>query len=182
MPEEHPLAPGETGSVSSYPAAAAAPAPAAAAAEVDLLGFGESTAAPAAPAAVTAAAAPTLTLNPAVSMSGDDYQAKWGAIADADATVSVVPLHALPSGTDQVERALQEASIMTMASGELPNEFKFFLYAEDAATGCVFLIQSNVEKTSEPVMVVTVKVSGGNGGGAAPSVESLVDLINKALN
>ena len=187
MPEEHPLAPGETGSVSSYPAsapaapaAAVAPAPQMAAAEeVDLLGFGESMS-PTDSAPPPATAAATFSLNPAVSMSGDDYQTKWAAIADADATVSMVPMQALPANTDEVEQALQGVSVMTMASGELPNEFKFFLYAEDTVSGSVFLIQSNIEKTSEPLMIVTLKVSGGSGG--ANLVESLIDLIRTALN
>ena len=67
-----------------------------------------------------------------------------------------------------------------MASGELPNEFKFFLYAADSNnTGAVFLIQSNIEKTAEPLMIVTVKVSGGGGPGM---VEKLIDVMTKALN
>jgi hypothetical protein len=113
-------------------------------------------------------------------MTGEQYQSKWGSIADADASVSTVPLAQLPASTDQVEQSLAAASIMTMASGELPNEFKFFLYAEDSVTRSFFLIQSNVEKTAEPLMIVTVKVCGGSGGPAL--VESLMQVITSALN
>lgn len=179
MPEEHPLAPGAEAAASavpgvSQPAAAAAPsAPAPAAEEFDLLGFGGP--APPAPAPAPSSA---FALNPAVTMTGPDYESKWGAIPDAQATVLMVPLQSLPTSTTSVEQALAANAVMTMASGELPNEFKFFLYAQDTDSN-LYLIQSNVEKSTEPLMIVTIKVSGSSAPGLA---EKVVEIINKALN
>lgn len=122
----------------------------------DLLGFDAPTPAPPAPAPVS-----TFALVPAVTMSGDEYQTKWGAINDANAVVSTVSLRTIPASTGEIESALSTISIFTMASGELPTELKFFMYAQEANSGDLFLIQSNVGKTGEPLMIVTVKVSGG---------------------
>jgi AP-4 complex subunit beta-1 len=198
MPEDHPLVPSDGGgggsgnSVSSYPTTTLhatmphdapaqvdiAPAPASAD-YVDLLGdFGSPSPPPAAPPAPSTAT--TFSLNATLSMTAEEYQSKWGAIPDADATVSMVPLKQLPTSADQVEQSLARVAVLTMASGELPNEFKFFLYATDSASGTVFLIQSNVEKTAEPFMIVTVKMSGGGGGGAL-LVDKLISTMTSAL-
>ena len=74
---------------------------------------------------------------------------------------AVARAHGIPVGmgvltTDSIEQALAANGVMTMASGELPNEFKFFLYAQDSDSN-LYLIQSNVEKSAEPLMIVTVK-------------------------
>lgn len=187
MPEEHPLAPGDGGSVSSYPTQlpsqqipqqlAPVVATSSASADFDLLGFNG----PPSPAASAAAAGgPTISLNASLSMTAEEYQAKWGAIPDSDATVSMVPMQQLPATAEQVEQALTKAAVMTMASGELPNEFKFFLYAADSLSGTVFLIQSNIEKAAEPLMIVTVKMSGGS---CEPGlVDRLMDVVTNALN
>jgi vesicle coat complex subunit len=191
MPEEHPLAPGDGGSVTSYsqqqqqalshhvPVDVSTPAPEA---EVDLLGFGGPPSPPsaAAPSGLLSSSSSVISLNPSMTMTGDEYQEMWGSIADAEATVSTVPLRQLPMNTDQVESALAAANIMTMASGELPNEFKFFLYAQDYTSGDIFLIQSDIEKSAaEPLMIVTLKIVGGGGPAV---VESLLQKITTALN
>jgi hypothetical protein len=178
MPEEHPLLPGEGGAAPIPPGAqstaAAAPAPMSFG-DVDLLGFGG----PPSPVAPAPSAASGLSLDPSATMTGDEYQSKWGAIPDSEATVSTVPLQQLPSSTDKVEQALAAAGILTMASGELPNEFKFFLYALDTSSGALFLVQSNIEKTSEPLMIVTIKSSLDSGLNFS---EKLVEAMTKALN
>ena len=194
MPEDHPLVSSSGDDNSSYPTSTAGPeaipqhdlmssTPAAVAPTVqsvsddfDLLGFGTG---PSPPDPVPTSAA--FSLNPSFTMTPDDYQSKWGGIPDAEASVSMVPMQRLPANTDQVERSLATNAVLTMASGELPNEFKFFLYASDSTSGAIFLIQSNIEKSSEPFMVVTVKVSGGNQS-AASVVEKLIEIMNKALN
>lgn len=161
MPDEHPLAPGETGSFVAPPVA---PVPAASipvvSNDVDLLGFGD-----AEPMAVTAPvpmASNNLTLSASASMTGGEYQSQWGSVSDADATVSDVPLRALPSSTDEIENVLAAVNIMTMASGELPNEFKFFLYAKDSSSGATIMIQTNVDKSSpsDAFMIATIKIGG----------------------
>jgi hypothetical protein len=63
-----------------------------------------------------------------------------------------------------VEAALSSVHINTMASGELPNEFKFFLYAQEQGnSGVSFLIQSNIPKDSEAAMILTIKVHNPSG-------------------
>lgn len=194
MPPEHPLAPGDMSTVQSpgrtnHIPAAQAPAVVESAAnataqlsnDFDLLGFGGS---PATSPTSTAGSAPPaaggLQLNRNATMTGEDYQNIWGGIADSDAIVLTIPLKSLPQNTDQFERALEGASILTMASGELPNEFKFFLYAEDTVTGSVFLVQANLEKSNEPLMIVTTKVKGAHVG--TNQVEKLVEIMTSALN
>jgi AP-4 complex subunit beta-1 len=188
MPDDHPLVVSSADSSSYAPAHEMAPqvdtvaiattniSPTGLASDFDLLGFGTESSAP----APLSSSSTQLSLDATFSMTPDEYQTKWGAIPDAEATVSMVPMLRLPSSADQVERSLASASILTMASGELPNEFKFFLYAADIS-GTVFLIQSNMEKTSDPLMIVTVKMSGSQSGGAG-MVEKLIDIFNKALN
>lgn len=187
MPSEHPLAPGmDTGVVQlppapalggPTPAAAAAPAPAPVesnGAIGDLLGFDPSPAAapPAAPPSL-----PTLSLAQGITMSGEEYQSKWAATPDADATVSAVPMKGMPSSTDQVERELGVNNIMTMASGELPGEFKFFLYCK-ADSGETFLIQSNIQKDGEPLLILTIKSEKNN----PVLTEQLVEMVRISLN
>jgi hypothetical protein len=103
-----------------------------------------------------------LTLSASASMTGGEYQSQWGSVSDADATVSDVPLRALPSSTDEIENVLAAVNIMTMASGELPNEFKFFLYAKDSSSGATIMIQTNVDKSSpsDAFMIATIKIGG----------------------
>jgi AP-4 complex subunit beta-1 len=214
MPEDHPLpeaamataaasAPGgppapvaAAAATDPYYSATAEAAPVAAAAsfgggEVDLLGgFGE----PAAPSPPRAGAAASATassssflLNPSVTMTGDEYQSKWASIPDGQAIVSMIMLQTLPTSTEQVELALaSRAQVQTMASGELPAEFKFFLYAQDVVSGCTFLIQTNVDKSAaavEPMMIVTVKVVLPEGSSLSPQrlVDQLVEKMGAAL-
>ena len=178
MPADHPLQPGvEPSAAPPTTATTTAPAaPPAAAPEVDLLGFGGPPA-PAAATPVPPAAASGLSLHPSMTMTGDEYQSKWEAVPDAQASVSTVPLTSLPPDAGSLELKLKGVSIQTMASGELPNEFKFYLYAQDAVNGTLFLIQSNIEKTADPLMIVTVKTSGGTGTG----VDELIQLISNAM-
>jgi AP-4 complex subunit beta-1 len=163
------------------------PPPAAAASQpmVDLLG-GFDTPAPELPTSPrpAAASAPSgrVALSPSFTMTGEEYQAKWGAIAEADSIVTTVMLRSVPASTDVVEAALAACNVMTMASGELPAELKFFLYAHDAASGGVFLIQSNIGKQdAEPIMILTVKVAGGAGGNPQPMVDQLMEVVQAAL-
>ena len=116
-------------------------------------------------------------------MPPDDYQAKWGAIADSEAMVEMVPIGGIPPSTDVVEAALTTVKISTMASGELPNEFKFFLYAqEEGVSGSTFLIQSNISKDSEAAMILTVKVHGSlNPQEDQKKVTQLAQFIQSAL-
>jgi AP-4 complex subunit beta-1 len=186
QPDEHPLAPGDTGIMNSAEigqtnqpvAAAAVLAPLVMNDDVDLLGFGGSPS----PVAATTYLSPTagVTLSATAVMSSDDFQSHWISISDNESVVSTVPMSRLPMNTDEVEAKLVTRNIMTMASGELPTEFKFFLYAQDSSSGNLFLIQANLEKTAEPLLIVTVKASGGTEGSRL--IESLVEIMASALN
>ena len=60
--------------------------------------------------------------------------------------------------TAEVEKALAAEGILTMASGEMPNELKFFLYAQDSVTKVLFLIQATISKgEGDRVLTVLVK-------------------------
>ena len=110
-------------------------------------------------------------------MTGDAYQSTWSSIPDNEATVSAVALARLPQNTDEMEAKLAAKCIMTMASGELPNEFKFFLYAQEAASGTMLLIQANVEKSADPLLILTIK---SNAPEAAKN--ALVEILSSAVN
>ena len=125
----------------------------------------------------SAQAPATLSLVPGITMSGEDYQAKWGAVADSDALVSMVPLASVPTGTTVVEQALAASNVFTMASGELPGEFKFFLYCQDSSSSSMILIQSNISKSdTEPSMILTLKVTSTKGND-----QSLVDQLTQVI-
>lgn len=185
MPPEHPLPPGVDPGVQPLPMMQqqqhqqAPPAPAAGESGMvmDLLGFGGG-GAPPAPAPV-APPSSGLTLSGSATMTGDEYQSHWGAIPDSEATVTAIPIGAIPTNTDQVEGTLAAYNVLTMASGELPAEFKFFLYAADEASGEMFLIQSNCSKGGEPLLIVTIKATGPT---AVGKMDQLVDVIRNALS
>jgi hypothetical protein len=159
-------------------AAPATPAPASDGV-MDLLGFDEP-----APASTPAAPSASFELDPSVSLSGEEYQAKWGAVADSDATTIVIPLTALPPSTDAVEGPLGGAAVSTMASGDLPAEIKLFLYAkEKAGSGTIFLIQSSISKDpTNLAMTMTVKCSGGDPASNPDKVSMLDGIIRSTLS
>ncbi len=159
------------------------PAPSA---EVDLLGFGFDDPPAPTPAATTSSnSLQSLSLKSSLSLSGEDYQGKWGSVPDSEAIVlSGIPMSSAPPSTDVVEGALSAFSVFTMASGELPTEFKFFLYAqeEDTFGGCYFLAQAVALKQPSSLNL-TIKPIGGD---ADPNkrkekVDQLVELIKSAL-
>jgi len=147
----------------------------------DLLGFGGAPA-PVPSAAPQPAANGRIALTPPGTMSGEEYQGQWGSIADSEAIVGTVMLSSIPPSTDVVEAALASENVSTMASGELPGEFKFFLYAKDGASGAMLLVQSNISKQDpEPLMILTVKVCGGDGVGNQQKVDQLVAIVQRVL-
>lgn len=198
QPKEHPLSPSEAATLMPVanghavgevdlmggggppPAAAAAapPAPAPAGDLVDFLGFGDPTPA-AAPAPPPANAPP---FSPTANLSGEDYQNSWGAINDSESIVTMIPMKSIPASTDEVEAKLAKNNIMTMASGELPNEFKFFLYARETASNALVLIQGNVDKQSgEALLLLTCKVSGSDGLQDQKKIDVLTAVMTQSL-
>ncbi|KAL7446932.1 hypothetical protein ACHAXM_011714 [Skeletonema potamos] len=162
----------------------AAPPHLASSAEVDLLGFGFDDPAPA-PAPPASNSLQSLSLKTSLSLSGEDYQSKWGSIPDSEAIViSRLPMGSAPPSTEVVEGALSAFSVFTIASGELPTEFKFFLYAqeEESLGGCYFLVQAVALKHPSSLNL-TIKPVGGD---ADPNkrkekVDQLIELIKSAL-
>jgi AP-4 complex subunit beta-1 len=172
--------PSGSSAMSAPSAAAAAPPATAPVEEFDLLGFGGPPTPPpaAAPLRPPTTTSSGLTLNPTATMTGDEYQSKWGAMADAQATVATIPLPRLPVNAEAIEVQLARGAVKTMASGELATEFKFYLYAVDVQ-GHVYLIQSNIEKSpvDDPIMILTIKDVSGTG-----QTNMLVEIITKALS
>lgn len=149
-------------------------------AEVDLLGFisepmhsYEPTPAPRSP--------PSLgDLDKNVSMSGEEYQVMWGDISDADAHVVIIPLKLQPPSTDAIEIPLGSVSIKTIASGELPSELKFFLYAKESSTGLFFLVQATISKNATPCeLFLTIKIVGSSD---VEKANAFVDFVTSALS
>lgn len=138
---------------------------------IDLLGFG------AEPTPAPLNSPNGIVLNSSALLTGEEYQSKWGSVSDGDAHVSIVPLKGQPESTDAIEVPLGQASVKTMASGELPTECKFFLYAQEGET--YFLIQATIAKNTSPVeMMVTTKVCGPGG---REKVDQLMELIQSSL-
>ena len=196
QPKEHPLSPSEAaaapipeanghaggevdlmGGGGPPVAAAAPPAPAPAGDLVDFLGFGDPS-----PAAAPAPHAHAPPFSPSASLSGDDYQNSWGAINDSVSIVTMIPMKGIPGSTDEVEAALATNNIMTMASGELPTEFKFFLYARETSSNALILIQGNIDKQSgEALLLLTCKVSGGDGLNDQKKIDILTAVMTQSL-
>eukprot|EP00559_Dactyliosolen_fragilissimus_P003996 CAMPEP_0184858358 /NCGR_PEP_ID=MMETSP0580-20130426/3480_1 /TAXON_ID=1118495 /ORGANISM="Dactyliosolen fragilissimus" /LENGTH=1088 /DNA_ID=CAMNT_0027354473 /DNA_START=179 /DNA_END=3445 /DNA_ORIENTATION=+ len=149
--------------------------------EVDLLGFG-SDPTPSQPVNVTNSSSPSLTLDPSFTISGEDYQSKWASVPDADALVSAVPFRSVPSSTDAIETPLTSVAVLTMASGDLPTELKFFLYAQDVSDGTIYLVQANIAKTGgEGDLLLTVKACGVSLVERQRTL-SFVEIIKNALS
>eukprot|EP00970_Alexandrium_tamarense_P018403 scaffold13335_cov174-Alexandrium_tamarense.AAC.3 len=200
MPTDHPLPreavvapvvdPGVNNITDQFGGASLAetPAPVAAPAysgEVDLLGFGDDSMGAPPPPAASTSTLQSLSLKSNVSLTGEEYQHKWGAVSDTEAVViSALPISNSPSSTDTVEGALSAFSVFTMASGELPTEFKFFLYGqeEDSFGGGFFLIQAVVQKAPAS-LTLTIKPNGGDidPNKRKEKIDQLVELIKTAL-
>jgi hypothetical protein len=157
--------------------ATAAPAPVSSG-EVDLLGFGDDFGAPPPLPAANTNSLQTLSLKSSVSLTGDEYQSKWGAVPDAETVVvSALPLRLAPSSTDVVESSLSAFNVFTMASGELPTEFKFFLYCQEEAGG-YYLIQAVVQKAPAS-LTLTIKPHGGDND--RNKIDQVVELMKTSL-
>lgn len=196
QPKEHPLAPGAAAVAPVMPdsnghaggevdlmgvGSAPPPAPAPVNELVDFLGFGDPTRAAAPVPPPPPANSPPF--SPSASLTGDDYQGKWGAISDSEALVTMVPMKGIPGSTEEVEASLARYNIKTMASGELPTEFKFFLYAQETSSNALILIQGNLDKQpGEALLVLTVKISGGDGGLGQQKVDKLAAVMSTALS
>jgi len=154
---------------------------------VDLLGFGDESATTS-PVSITTGG--SIVLDVSFTLAGDEYQTKWGSIPDDVALESTVVLRVPPTSTDDIERPLSSIGVMTMASGELPTEFKFFFYAKDngdihglSGTGHIFMVQAVISKGNGmpgegTSMTLTVKMSSGEGGNDVNQRERMLSFVN----
>jgi len=142
-------------------------------AEMDLLGFMNDTIAPTRPPS-------SITLNPNAVITGERSQQVWAATSDAEATTVAIPLKFLPP-MNEIETAFNQAKILTMASGELSTELKFFLFAQEPDGGVTFLLQVIITKPPADVSLsVTVKTDSDTNQGVEKS-HSLIDTVRGAL-
>ena len=92
----------------------------------DLLGFRDEVSILSAPQPPGANSLQSLLLKANVSITGKEYQSKWSAVSDLEAVIISTPMRFGPTSIDVVEGALGTFNVMTMVSGELLAEFKFF--------------------------------------------------------
>lgn len=123
----------------------------------DLLDFMDS---PSAPVHVPESApSSTVTYEQGFSMTSDEYQGIWGDTSDFKEVTFPINKQAV---TTDIEKILVNENIYTMASGELPNELKFFLYCKDN-THSVYLLQAVMSKAPLPLqMALIIKTKGSN--------------------
>ena len=98
---------------------------------------------------------PSFALNPQVSMDANQFQQRWGTLAvssEVNIQLSVVPMQA------DIEGALAHKSIMTMASGDVGAQFKFFFYGQDQAS-CFYFVESVFDKQT---MLLTSSIKCDN--------------------
>ena len=148
----------------------------------DLLGggFDEATTATT-EAAQTATKA--IALNPGVAIDGAEFQAQWGQLTEAVDTMIPMGTTAVQS-TQSVEDALHAKNILTMASGEMPDEFKFFLYAQHAqhaGTKGMFLIEAVVDKTCRPQLLAVKIKTDIEGGRGRVLAEEVLNVLKAGL-
>mmetsp|Transcript_7655 Transcript_7655/g.11522 ORF Transcript_7655/g.11522 Transcript_7655/m.11522 type:complete len:834 (-) Transcript_7655:328-2829(-) len=121
--------------------------------EFDLLGGGAGTDFSSPPPALPSLIAAAGTIDP------NTFQTKWTSISIESTTTLNLPK--LPSSTKAVDAALASQHIYTMASGELPAQFKFFFYARDT-NGTLYLVQCLIDKATT-IANLTTKIDGQNG-------------------
>ena len=138
----------------------------------DLLDFGNSSPAPTPHTVID-----ILQLDPHANMTGDVFQKLWGEIS-TPTVESSFPLKMQPNTVD-IEGALGTVCVNTMASGELPNELKFFLYAQETHTSSTFLLQVIVSKSAPVHFSYIVKT---NAIDASKKCESLIQKMRSALS
>jgi len=129
----------------------------------------------------------SLVLVDSFQLDPEAFQQLWAELPEAG-TYNVA-LVALPAnGLPALEAALAGRGIVCLASGEMPDVFKLFLYGQDEG-GEVYLVQALLQKAAKR-LEVTLKVKGGGGagdgggrigGGNEASVDAFVDLISQAL-
>ncbi|GMH56350.1 hypothetical protein TL16_g02114 [Triparma laevis f. inornata] len=137
----------------------------------DLLGFADSPPTP--PSASVPAAAPqtsAMNLNKSFAIDGGKFQGMWQSLPEASSSMSAMSKNYT---VGEIDGLLTGVGILTMASGEMDAEFKFFLYAQDVDTGSVYLLQLVIDKMCEP-RVCSLSIKTDTGGEGAEVVAKML--------
>ena len=141
----------------------------------DLLGFGDNSPTPA--PTLPASESGGLSLDYNATMTGDAFQKLWGEVSlstlDSSFTLKILP------NTFDIEGALASVGINTMASGELPSELKFFLYAREIQTTSTILLLVIVSKSNPAQFSYVIKT---NVVDASKKCDVLIAKIKSALS
>ncbi|KAI9908320.1 hypothetical protein PsorP6_016183 [Peronosclerospora sorghi] len=116
------------------------PPPAAPSMDLLDMDFGSTSSGPVPPVA----GAPTLSLLPTPVMDATTFQGQWGSKPVVAELVVQLPM--LPP-QNELEQAFASRGILTMASGDVGPQYKFFFYAQDTQ-GRYFMAETLVEKVS----------------------------------
>ena len=111
------------------------------------------------------------------SLDPDTFQSIWSSLPESG--TFNVQLTRLPTGIAELEGALATRSIMTLASGDLPEMIKMFLYAQDLQ-GHKYLVQALVHKGIRR-LDITLKTDAKGGLGIDDPVKPFIDQISQAL-
>lgn len=135
------------------------------------------------------APAPGLDLVEDFCLSPESFQALWSkceGVGAYNVQCTGVPAGGLPA----LEEALLQRRVSTLASGDLPEQWKLFLFTQDKGTGTVLLVEALLHK-ADMRLEVTVKTSAGGarlggsgvgGEGEDPVVEGFMDHLSRALD
>jgi len=119
---------------------------------------------------------PTLILNPNVTVDGQTFQNMW---RELPVSASCNTPLANPTDTGTTEILLASENILTMASGEMPDLYKFFLYCQETSTSSLFLIEALVKKN--PLGLNATVKTNCTGEQAVLKSEAVVNLISSLL-
>ncbi|DAZ95562.1 TPA: hypothetical protein N0F65_005878 [Lagenidium giganteum] len=136
---------------------------------MDLLDMDFGGGAAAQPAAATQAP-PQFALVPNPPMDAGMFQSKWTTNRVVGSVT--VQLPGLPPQAD-IEKAFAARSIITMASGDVGPQYKFFFYAQDTR-GFYYLVETVVDK-ADRMLRATIKGEDDYGG------SQFADLMQRAL-
>ena len=178
QPEEEDLLGISFGGGGGAPSSSSAPAYAGVSVEFTAPGSASSSSY-AAPAALSSSAYPAqaqvLSLVPGAVLDPDAFQGKWLSLPVSQ-SISM-RLSRLPNGPGEVETLVRGALFSTIASGELPAQLKFYLYARDSI-GAFHLVELLMDKNTG---AVSGTVKSDAPGGAPVAVQALSTALRPML-
>ncbi len=116
------------------------------------------------------------------ALDPEAFQSLWAEYPEAG-TYNVQCGRLPPGGLPDLEEALAQRRVSTLASGDLPEAWKLFLFAQDAAHGEVYLVQALLHKADrrlEATLKTRVPATARIGGG--DPVDAFMEHISQALD